>query len=142
MINITKPCSSHGLLSSHCIGCWVCSSMVQAAPLSCSYGPSSHFVTMSQTAACNSHLDKLADCVPEMSIPLSPLASIVWECPNLVQAITVPCLSNELAIAQNRVLADHLNDRGICERGACGDPCTLFHDPCRQDCQAGISCSA
>mmetsp|Transcript_30026 Transcript_30026/g.84734 ORF Transcript_30026/g.84734 Transcript_30026/m.84734 type:complete len:269 (+) Transcript_30026:1814-2620(+) len=42
----------------------------------------------------------------------------MWECPDLVEAVTVPGLGNELGVHQHGVLADLLNQRRLRQGGA------------------------
>mmetsp|Transcript_14565 Transcript_14565/g.31734 ORF Transcript_14565/g.31734 Transcript_14565/m.31734 type:complete len:240 (+) Transcript_14565:2343-3062(+) len=73
-------------------------------------------------------LDELADSVAEGAVPLGPAAAVVGEGTHLVQPITVPRLCNHLGVAQHRVLADDLNERGVRQGGAGGHARAVRHD--------------
>lgn len=53
-----------------------------------------------------------SDIIAELAIPFSP-ACIGGEGPHLVETGGVPCLGNDLGIAQDRIFGDHLDHRRV-----------------------------
>ena len=84
---------------------------MQANPSACSRA-CKLFVTTERYIAVP-HLDKLADNISELPIPLRPSTPIVGKGSNLIQTIAIPGFRYQLCVSQQRVLTYHFYESWI-----------------------------
>ena len=72
-------------------------------------------------------LDERADRVPEGAVPLGEAAAVVREGADLVEAVAVPGLGDQLDVPQRGVLGDRRDERRVRERRPRGDAGAVGH---------------
>lgn len=71
-----------------------------------------------------------------MTVPFRPPTTVVRECTNLIQAVAVPRLSNQLGVPKDRIFADQFNKSRIAHRRASREASSISYGACTSCCSS------